>query len=106
MIPSQYSRFKYIKGVKKVHSAIKLCFYYFSYNVCNDINVTETHLTHLIKNKRRDDKSKILSRNKLSSKYSITRKFWAQGAKWGYDKKPLTCNCQSDKSNYKSVKNP
>ena len=30
-------------GVKKVHSAIKLCSYYFSYNVCNDINVTETH---------------------------------------------------------------
>ena len=78
MIPSQYSHFKYIKGVitpttrvcaiyrtpfgcyenlirsdlfinstrrsvKKVHSAIKLCSYYFSYNACNDINVTETH---------------------------------------------------------------
>ena len=28
MIPSQYSHFKYIKGVKKVHSAIKLCSYY------------------------------------------------------------------------------
>ena len=24
----------------------------------------------------------------------------------GYEKKPLTCNGQSDKSNYKSVKNP
>ena len=43
MIPSQYSNFKYIKGLKKVHSAIKLCSYYSSYNVCNDINVTETH---------------------------------------------------------------
>ena len=64
MIPSQYSHFKYIKGVKKVHSAIKLCSYYFSYNVCNDINVTETHQTHLIRNKRRNDKSKFLSRNK------------------------------------------
>ena len=35
--------FKNIKGVKKVHSAIKLCSYYFRCNVCNDINVTETH---------------------------------------------------------------
>ena len=43
MIPSQYSHFKYINVVKKVHSAIKLCSNYFSYNVCNDINVTETH---------------------------------------------------------------
>ena len=42
MITSQYSHFKYIKGVKKVHSTIKLCSYSFSYNVCNDINVTET----------------------------------------------------------------
>ena len=64
MIPSQHSHFKYIKGVKKVHSAIKLCSYYFCYIVCNEINVTETHLTHLIRNIRRDDKSKILSRNK------------------------------------------
>ena len=30
-----------IKGVKKVFSAIKLCFYYFSYYVSNGINVTE-----------------------------------------------------------------
>ena len=29
-----------IKGVKKVLSAIKLCSYYFSHNVSNDINVT------------------------------------------------------------------
>ena len=43
MIPSQYSHFKYIKDVKNVHSAIKLCSYYFSYNVCNDINVTKSH---------------------------------------------------------------
>ena len=49
MIPSQYSHFKYIKGVKKVQSAIKLCSNYFGYNVCNDINVTETHLINLIK---------------------------------------------------------
>ena len=30
----------YIKSVKKVRSAIKLCSYSFSYNVLNDINVT------------------------------------------------------------------
>ena len=30
----------YLKGVKKVRSAIKLCSYHFSYNVSNDINVT------------------------------------------------------------------
>ena len=30
----------YIKGVKKVRSAIKLCSYYFRYNVSNGINVT------------------------------------------------------------------
>ena len=29
-----------IKGVKKFRSAIKLCFYYFSHYVSNDINVT------------------------------------------------------------------
>ena len=29
-----------LKGVKKVRSAIKLCSYYFSYNVSNGINVT------------------------------------------------------------------
>ena len=28
------------EGVKKVHSAIKLCSYYFSHYVSNDINVT------------------------------------------------------------------
>ena len=28
-----------LKGVKKVRSAIKLCFYYFSYCVSNDINL-------------------------------------------------------------------
>ena len=43
MVPFQYSRFKYIKDAKKVYSAIKLSSYYFSYNVCNNINVTETH---------------------------------------------------------------
>ena len=35
--------FQNIKGVNKVHSAIKLCSYYFSYNVCYDKNDTETH---------------------------------------------------------------
>ena len=30
----------HIKGVKKVRSAIKLCSYYFSHDVSNDINVT------------------------------------------------------------------
>ena len=30
-----------VKGVKKVRSAIKLCSYIFSYNVSNDILVTE-----------------------------------------------------------------
>ena len=29
-----------LKGVKKVSSAIKLCSYYFSYNVSSDTNVT------------------------------------------------------------------
>ena len=29
-----------IEGVKKVRSAIKVCSYFFSYNVSNDINVT------------------------------------------------------------------
>ena len=74
--------------------------------MCNDIKVTETHLTHMIRNKRWDDKSKILSQNKGSSKSSILQTFWAEGAKWGYDKKPLTCNGQSEKNNYKSVKKP
>ena len=32
----------YLKGVKKVCSAINLCSYYFSYNVSNDINVPGT----------------------------------------------------------------
>ena len=32
----------YLKGVKKVCSAIKLCSYYFSYNLSNGINVTDT----------------------------------------------------------------
>ena len=35
----------FLKGVKKVRSAIKLCSFYFSYYVSNDINVKSTHLT-------------------------------------------------------------
>ena len=37
---TKLSATKAIKGVKKVHSAIKLCSYYFSFNKSNDINVT------------------------------------------------------------------
>ena len=32
----------HVKGFKKVRSAIKLYSYYFSYNMSNDINVTES----------------------------------------------------------------
>ena len=41
-----------LKGVKKVRSAIKVCSYYFRYNVSNDINANVTlKSTHLIRNK-------------------------------------------------------
>ena len=58
----------------------------------------------MIRNKRRDDKSKICDGINDLQKSSIPRKFWAQAAKWGYDKKPLTCNDLSDKNDHKSVK--
>ena len=38
--PAELLTFPYLKGVKKVGSAIKLCSYYISCNVSNDIKVT------------------------------------------------------------------
>ena len=85
-----------VKGVKKVCSAIKLCSYYFSYYVSDDISSESTHLT---RNKQLDVQSNILSPNKLSSKSSTTQKIWSSRSKMGvYDKEPLSCPGHSEQN--------
>ena len=42
---SYHQNLAIINGVKKILSTLKLCFYYFSHNVSNDINVTGIHKT-------------------------------------------------------------
>ena len=75
-----------LKGVKKVCSTIKLCSYYFSYYVSNDINVigilSSQHTGQEINNWM--FYQIFCHQIKYLQNQVPLRNFWAQGAKWGY----------------------
>ena len=75
-----------LKGVKKVRSAIKLCSFYFSYNVSNNINVIGifwSRLTWQEINNRMFYHIFCHEINDLQNQVPLGN-FWARGAKWGY----------------------
>ena len=78
-----------IKGAKKVRSAIKLCSYYFSYYVSNDINVTGIRSSNSCQHTWQEINNWTFIQifchriNYLQNQIPLGS-FWAPGAKWRY----------------------